>query len=89
MRKILLSLVAFGAVAGSAATQSATAQPMPLAWASSVQTVQYYEPGWREREDWHRREEWRRREEFRRRQEWREAHERRRGPPPPYGYRRD
>lgn len=91
MRNLLLSLVALGSLATAAASTPASAQPVAPAWSgASVQLVQYYEPGWRERE------EWRRRHEFaeHRREEWRRAHERRERheehefrPPPFYGPR--
>ena len=82
MRKMLMSLVLLGGVAGAGAgVQAAPAATAPvLNNAAHLQTVQYA-PGWREREYWRarRHEEWRRREAWRRHHEWRERHA--------YGYR--
>lgn len=87
MRYLLLSLAALGSVTAVAANTPAAAQPVALGWSEAgVQQAQYYEYGWREREDWRRRQEWRRREEWRRRQEFRREREFR-GPMPYYGPR--
>lgn len=88
MRNLICSVIALGTVACAGAAAPAAAQPVTLIVTSpTVQTVQYYEPGWRGREEWRRRREieWRRRHEWRRHEELREA----RRPPPPlpyYGY---
>ena len=91
MRNLFLSAFALTVLMGSASAPPAAAAPsgisLSIVSAGPVaETVQYYEPGWREREEWRRRREieFRRREEWRRHQEWRLAH---RGPPlPSYGY---
>jgi hypothetical protein len=87
MRNLLLSLVALGSLAAHAATTPVAAQPVSPGWfGPGVQTVQYYDPDWRQREEWRRRREF----EERRREEWRRAHEAREEygyrppPPPPY-----
>jgi len=86
MRKLFLSLVLLGGVAGAGgAVQAAPAISAPtlntpvLDSPAHVQTVQWG-PGWRERERWRERryERWRRHEAWRRHHEW--GHRR-------YGYR--
>ncbi len=80
MRTLLLSLAALGSLAAVAASNPVAARPLAPAWSDvGLQRAQYYEPGWREREEWRRRREF----EERRREEWRRAHEWRGYPPPP------
>src|SRR3954447_16686984 len=78
MRKMLLSLAVIGGVSATAAVaHAAPAVTAPVVKAAPLgQTVQYYDPDWREREHMrHRREEeWRRREAWRDREAWRERH---------------
>ena len=82
MRNLLLSLVALGTVVAAGSPAMARQAEIVVVHPVVVKQVQYYQPGWREREEWRRRREieFRRREEFRRRQEWRHAHR----PPPGY-----
>lgn len=79
MRKLLIASAVLGAVL-VVAVQAAPAAAAPGVKAPAVQaggqvqSVQYYEPGWREREAWRlrREDEWRRREAWRRQNERRE-----------------
>lgn len=75
MRKTLLTLAVLGgAVALGAAAPASAATAQAVHGAPHLQTVQYYDPDWREHEYWrHRRqEEWRRRQAWREHEDWRE-----------------
>ena len=78
MRKLILSTVTVAVIAGTGAVSPAKAQPQGVVNGPYVETVQYYEPGWREREEWHRRREieMHRRAEWHHRAEWRHQRER-------------
>jgi hypothetical protein len=76
MRRSLLSLALIAGVVPLAAAHAAPTFAAPaVRVAPLAQTVQYYEPNWREHEYWrrHREEEERRREAWRE-HEWRERH---------------
>lgn len=87
MRNMLLASAVLGAVAIAGPANAAPATRERAAVAPHAQTVQYYDPNWREHEEWRRR-----REEERRREAWRREHERREyerseARPPYYGPR--